>query len=112
MRRFIRVAFGAAAILLAGLWMQPAVLAAAAGMLPATAGKNPPVVVRSSCPRLITPRCPKGYRAQCTWWVHGGPKGPSMFRCCGRMGCVPHLLNQQTKEPLKPPKPLPRSRLR
>lgn len=111
MRRFTRVAFGAAAIL-AGLWMQPAALATPAGMLPATAGKNPPVVVRSSCPRLITPRCPKGYRAQCTWWVHGGPKGASMLRCCGRMGCVPSIANPMTKPPSRLPKPLPNTRVK
>jgi hypothetical protein len=101
---------GTAAVLLPVLWMGPAAGAAPAAGRPAIAGKSPLVAVRFTCPHVAIPRCAKGYRAECIRWVYGGPKGPNMVKCCGRMGCVPHFSN--TKEPLKPPRPMPWSRLR
>lgn len=101
----------AAAVLLPALWIEPAALAAPAAGPPTTAGKGPPVAVAFSCPPRLTPRCAKGYRAQCIQWVYGGTKGPSMAKCCGRMGCVPSI-NPPPRQPPRLPKPLPGARVR
>jgi hypothetical protein len=115
MRRFAWAAAvaGAAAVLLSGLWMEPADAGVSAGRPPTIAGKTPLAVAEHSCPPRGSPRCAKGYRAECIRWVYGGPtKGPNMVKCCGRMGCVPDLSNRRTKEPFKGSKPLPWSRFR
>jgi hypothetical protein len=101
----------AAAVLLLALWMEPAALAAPAGAPPATAGKSPLVAVAFSCPPRVTPRCAKGYRAECIRWVYGGAKGPSMVKCCGRMGCVASI-NPPARQSPRLPKPLPGTRVK
>jgi hypothetical protein len=106
------VAAGTAAVLLSGLWIEPAAAAVTAGNLPTTAGKTPLAVAEFSCPPRRRPNCAKGYRAECIRWVYGGPKGPNMVKCCGTMGCVPSITNPMTKRPPGLPKPLPGTRVR
>jgi hypothetical protein len=111
MRRFTcAAAAGTATVVLSALWIEPAAMAAPAAGPPTIAGNGPLVAAKFSCPHLAIPRCAKGYRGECIRWAYGGPKGPNMVKCCGRMGCAPHFSN--TREPLKPPRPMPWSRLR
>jgi hypothetical protein len=100
-----------AVVLLSALWMGPPAIAAPAGGPAATAGEGLLMAVRSSCPPRVMPRCAKGYRAECTRWVYGGPKGPNMFKCCGRMGCVSSI-NPPPGQFDGLPKPLPDTRVK
>jgi hypothetical protein len=110
MRHYTRAAaaFTTVAIALLALGNEPRALAAAASKAPLMTGEPGLVIVKLSCPRLVTPKCANGYRAECTRWVYAGPKGPNMVKCCGRMGCVP-VLKQRTRRPTRQPKPLPGS---
>jgi hypothetical protein len=103
---------GTAAILLSALWTEAAAAGATAGGRLPTAGKGLLMAARFSCPHLTTPRCARGYRAECTRWTYAGPKGSNMAKCCGRLGCVPFPTNPQTREPPRLPKPLPGTRVR
>jgi hypothetical protein len=85
-------------VLLTALWIQPAAVAA-------PKGKTPPVVGEGPCLVIPRPACKGNYRPVC---VRGG-------RLCGHRACLEWTcreLNPKTKEPLKPPNPLPGSRLR